>query len=672
VLAAAAQQPQPFKFEVTSNLVVVNVSVKDRSGKPLEHLTMEDFRLYEDGKLQTVSVFELQRLSSEKLPPLAVAPRPPESEPEPEESEIRETSFKDRRLIILYFDFSGMPPVDQIRAQDAAVKFLQVEMTASDLVSIVTFSSRLRIVADFTDDRERLIQTIHSFRAGDNVDLESALEEAAENEEGHEDFTLDDIEYDIFNTDRRLAGLEEAARRLGEFQEKKALVYLSSGSAKHSVENQSQLRSTINTAVRSNVAFYPIDVRGLLAFPPGGAASISSPKRAIDVFSGKMQVKEREKHYSEQDTLYSLAADTGGKAFLDANDLTAGMVQVQKDIETYYILGYYSTNAAQDGRFRRISVKAPSQPRARLDYRSGYYAPKVWKDFNAADKEKQLIEALQLPNPVLALPLSMEVHYFRLSRGRYFIPVSLRIPGNVVSLVKKGQDETAELDFIGSVKDSRNRTSASVRDTVRVKLSPADAGRLSGRSIQYDAGFTLQPGEYRLKFVARENLNGMLGAFESRFSVPDLDALQDSVRLSSVVWSHQREALSSAIATSGDSPGLQALNPLVQDGRKLIPNVTHVFRRGQNLNVYFEVYDPADEPQVAVTLSLFRGRAKTFESKPVRLHSAPSPGRPETLPFSLQVPLTSLRPGTYTCQLNIVDEAGRKFAFARAPLILLP
>src|SRR5205085_9063429 len=122
-----------------------------------------------------------------------------------------------------------------------------------------------------------LIQTIRGFRIGESSELS---EDAASGDETDDSgaFTQDDTEFNIFNTDRKLSALEDAAKKLGRFPEKKALVYVSSGVGKTGVENQSQLLSTVNAAVRANVAFYPIDARGLVATPLGGDASAASPK----------------------------------------------------------------------------------------------------------------------------------------------------------------------------------------------------------------------------------------------------------------------------------------------------------------------------------------------------------------------------------------------------------
>jgi hypothetical protein len=246
--------------------------------------------------------------------------------------------------------------------------------------------------------------------------------------------------------------------------------------------------------------------------------------------------------------------------------------------------------------------------------------------------------------------------------------VAAKLPGWGVSLVKKGATETGEFDFIGQVRDPKRRLVGSLRDTIRVKLSETDALALSHRHLHYDTGFTLPPGEYRIKFLARDNQSGKMGAFETAFTVPDLKQEMEKLRLSSVILGHQREPVSAAVGTAGakDKDQLQAQHPLVQDGKKLIPSVTRVFRRNQVLHVFFEAYDAA---RVAASVSFYRGRAKVFEASPLRRTET---SRPNVIPFEFQIPLDKLKPGRYTCQLTAIDEAARRFAFRRASLAVLP
>ncbi len=680
VSVCVAQQPATFRAETT--LVIVDVYAHDKSGKPVTNLKKEDITVLEDGKPQVISVFELQRLDGDILPAIADQPKTllqrnavPVQPPKP--LPPGPLKFQDRRLMILFFDFSSMQPDDQIRAQDGAVKFLQTQMSASDLVSIMVYGASLKTVEDFTDDRDRLISTIKKFQVGAASEM-AALGDTGAAAEGDDTggFTADETEFNIFNTDQKLAALETAAHRLAVFPEKKALVYFSSGISKTGVENQSQLRATVNAAVRANVAFYPVDATGLVAEAPSGNASEASP-RGTGVFSGTHQRGRVDSRNNQQETLVTLAADTGGKALLDNNDLSLGITQAQKDINSYYVVGYYSTNAAQDGRYRHIDVKLNDKTlQVKLEHRNGYYSDKLFAKFTSSDKERQLQDALMLGDPVSELPLALEVDHFRIGRDRYFVPISVKIPGSAISLARKGSRESLELDFIGQVRDKTGKLVTAVRDGITVKLDESSASQLGRKSFQYDTGLTLPPGDYTLRFLARENLGGKMGTFETKFVVPDLAQQTKTLRLSSVIWSSQREQLSAAVGAADKNKKSFANHPLVQGGEKLVPSVTRVFRKDQTLYCYLEVYDPAVDPErktpnVSAELTLYLGARKAFESNPIQLTNL-ADKRPGVLPMQFQVPLAKMTAGTYTAQVNVVDELGRKFAFPRSNLVLLP
>lgn len=697
LLPAAPQQQQqqqtddvPATFKTSSNLVILNVTVKDKSGKLLDKLKKDDFVVLEDGKPQTISVFDLEKLGNDLLPPIEpepkvlktrdpagakpaavpAAPKPAAEVKQPTPAQVR---HQDRRLLAMFFDFSTMQPAEQLRAKDAALKFVQTQMTTSDLVTILTYSNRIRVLEEFTDDRQRLIDTINAFRIGES----SELAEATVNTDDADDnggFTPDDTEFNIFNTDRKLSALEAAAKRLAMYPEKKALIYFSSGVGKTGTDNQSQLMATINAAVRSNVSFWPIDARGLVASAPAGDASQASP-RGTQVFTGGSQRSQRNQFNDQQETLFTLAADTGGKAMLDSNDLSMGIKQAQESTSSYYLLGYYSTNVALDGKYRRIKVQLKAELKADLDYRNGYYAGKEFKKFTASDKERQLEEALALGDPVTDLPLAVEIDFFRAGKGQYIVPVSVKIPGSYIELARKAAKGVTEMDFIGEVRDDKGKVAGGVRDGMKVTLSETDSEALAKRYLQYDTTLMLAPGEYKFKFLARENQTGKMGTYESKFRVPDLNGVTTAARLSSVVWGNQRESLKASVGTAEKNQKVLAANPLVKDGTKLIPSITRVFRRDQSLYVYFEVYDPGLDPDrripnVAATLALYRGKVKVFESEPVRVMELAS-AKSHSIPFQMQVALSKLPAGNYTGQVNVIDQLGKKFAFSRAPLVLL-
>ncbi len=701
VLFANVEAQEPVTFTSNANLVIIDANVRDKSGKVVPDLKKSDFTILEDGKPQTISVFEFQKLEGDALlppvpasKPVAEAPAATPAAPGAAPAQAKKTvtvgptgptaapiiRYQDRRLVAMLFDYSTMQIPEQNRVQENALKFIREQMKPADVVAIMyAGTGPIKIVQDFTTDKDRLEEVVKSFQIGTASELAGVAGNGGDSTTGEDTgtaFNADETEFNIFNTDKQLLTLETAAKMLAAFPEKKALLYFSSGISKSGFDNQASLEKAVNEAKRDNVAIYPIDSRGLVASAPAGDASAAA-SRGTSSLTGTQMQSQRDSFNDSQETLSTLAVDTGGKLFVDDNDLALGMAKARDDIASYYIIGYYSTNIKMDGKYRRVEVKLAKDIQAKLDYRSGYFGTKEFKKFTSSDKEEQLSQALMLGDPLTDLSLTAELDYFRLARDRYFVPFSVKIPGSEIALAKSKGNAQTEFDFIGEVRDEHTKLVGQVRDGIKIKLTEQTAAQLAQSPLAYDTGFTLPPGKYTFKFLARENETGKMGTYETKFSIPDLAPDRPALKLSSVVWSNQRQPINDSLASADNKKKLIESDPLVQEGRKIIPSITHVFRKDQNLYVYLEVYDPGvgaaegSKPSVAATLSFYRGKTKSFESQPVRL-DAFAAKRAQTLPIEFQAPLAQLAAGRYTCQVNIVDENGRKFGFARTEIVVLP
>ena len=218
-------------------------------------------------------------------------------------------------LLVFFFDFSNMGIPEQLRAQDAAQKFLDTQITASDMVAILLYTTSIRVKTDFTADRTILSDIIKGLPIGEASDMADASDTGDDNgEDTGAAFVADETEFNIYNTDRKLAAIEDAVRKLAALPEKKALVYITGGISKTGMDNQAQLEASINAAVKANVAIYPIDARGLMGDPPGGGAS-KGASRGAGIFNGSLLNAQRASINDSQETLATLAADTGGKVF---------------------------------------------------------------------------------------------------------------------------------------------------------------------------------------------------------------------------------------------------------------------------------------------------------------------------------------------------------------------
>ena len=373
-----------------------------------------------------------------------------------------------------------------------------------------------------------------------------------------------------------------------------------------------------------------------------------------------------------QDTLYALAADTGGKAMLDNNDLAKGIVEAQQGMASYYVIGYYSTNTALDGKFRRVRISLKEGVTVKLDYRQGYYAGKTFNKFTAADKERQLEEALMLGDPITDLTIAMEVNYFQLNRAEYFVPITVKIPGSELVLARTGGADRTLIDFIGEVKDDFGTTIQNLRDKVDIKLSGETASQLSKRPIEYDTGFTLLPGAYTIKFLARDDETGRIGTYQTKFAIPNLNKEEKRIPISSVILSSQRVDLRDALYTAGKGKAPD-LNPLILDGQKLIPSVTRVFSKSRDMYVYLQAYQPGAaniQPLVAF-VTFYRGQAKAFETPPLQVTEGLD-HRLKTVPLGFSLSLSKLPPGEYNCQVTVLDPTSQKAAFWQAPVMLIP
>lgn len=654
-LGQESPKPQPvgsrlYTFSAESDLVLVNVVARDKSGQPVRGLKPEDFTVLEDGKPQHIGSFDVEDVS--------VAPAGPaqaETTGTPLTANVLTSNeipvdLRDRRLMVLFFDFSSMQPDDSQRAIDAALAFVARQMTAADLVAVVTYSSALQVVHDFTNDRTELANALKKMSVveGEGLGQGTTGDSSGQSDTGAE-FTADDTEYNLFNTDMSLQAITSVAKALSRLQQRKSILYFSAGLTKTGVDNQAELRAAINTAVRSNVAFYAVDIRGLQALPPGGNATVGS-LRGTSAYSGAAVQGDLDKNFASQETLVTIARDTGGKAYLDSNDFGRAFSGVLQDTAAYYVIGYRSTNRAQDGRYRHITVKL-NRSDLKLDYRAGYYGPRDFTHFTKEDRQRQMETEMASEMPNTDLPAYLAAAYFRMADDKYYVAISLVVPGSVVPFVTTADKDKASLDVLGLLREQRTKAPVgNVRETV--KLATDSTQEVRRKNIQYETGFLLPVGTYHLKFVVRENQNGKMGSFETDLTVPDLK--KAPLKMSSVVLASQKEA-----------------KPRPPSPLTVLPNVAHVFAGDQPMYLYYEVYDPARKPDVRLLSSVqfFRGKVKAYETPLVEVKELNNPQR-KAATFQIEVPLAQLRPGWYTCQISVIDDAGGTFAFPRLPLVI--
>jgi hypothetical protein len=302
---------------------------------------------------------------------------------------------------------------------------------------------------------------------------------------------------------------------------------------------------------------------------------------------------------------------------------------------------------------------------------------------NRADREQQLEDELDAQLPRGDVPLYAGAAYFRRDENHYYLAVSLVIPGSQIPFVTEKDKDNATIDIVGEALEDGKLRVGQLRDTV--KLAVDSTQQVRRKNVQYNTGFVLAPGSYHLKFVIRENQTGRMGSFETDVQIPDLR--KTPLKMSSVVLSSLR-----APSTNKKS----AVNPLVRDQMELVPNITHVFAPDQHLYLQYEVYDaakgknpvptaatgqngvvpdataakpPKDSIRVFTSIEFLQGATKVYESKQVVANEVTALDRKAVI-FQIDLPLQTLKPGLYLCQVNVIDDVAGSFSFPRFPLLI--
>ena len=693
VTTTAQQQPGPpppppppsSTLRTEANAVRIDVEVTDSSGKPIKGLRADQFEVTDDGKAQKITTFsysDIERLETagpENAVPVVVAVD--NSGPRAVPTDEISGRTHDRRLVALFFDMTSMETDDIIRAHDAAQKFLKQQVTPADLVAVIVFSTRLAVLADFTNDRARLEKAIAQIEPGAASQLASPLYAAAQNgeydvqQDTGDAYTPDSTEFNVFNTDQKLEAIEGISNVLAGIPGRKALVEFTGGITQTGEENRAELRAATDAANRANVSIYSIDARGMFATPPGGDATTAAAT-GTSMFSGAAVYHQTDQREDTRDTLATLATDTGGRAFFDLGDLSDAFPQIQQENSGYYLLGYDLPNAKKDGSWHAVRVKV-NAPGAHVRYRDGYFAPRDFQHLQKEDRDQQLADAMRSERPEVDLPIAVETAMFRVSDQQVYVPISAKLSSGALDWAQKHGRREAEFDFAAEVLTvPAGQAAASLRDTITVHLDEQRFAQVNRSSLVYQGGVVLSPGRYRLKFVARENESGKIGTFEQPLVVPQRPA--ERMTLSSVLLSSQLMPVerSSEVETKGEGMRARlAASPLEMAGEKIVPSVTRFFNQGQTLYVFFQAYYPEKDKTETLDTSALRGGLIFFRSG-VQVNATPllAPteidAKSRTASFRISLPLAKLPPGHYTVQAVVIAAGTQQSAFGRAYLAL--
>ncbi|HJP92143.1 MAG TPA: VWA domain-containing protein [Pyrinomonadaceae bacterium] len=688
-------QEQEDVVKVKSNLVNIDVIVKDKKGKYISDLKPEDFVITENGVPQKVEFFDapLSRKPGEVL--ILGAP-----------AEVRAAP---RNYVSLVLDYQTTDVTNLKQVREGAIKYVREQVTDADAVAVLAVSSSLQMLQPFTQDKVKLIAALEkmgvsadskSFEQKDlsgNINsLRDSLNTAAppsnitSSAGGAEaarvmimqrvlqQFIALRTALSLQQSRPILAALAALAEGLRPIPGKKTVVLFSQGFVTPAVLDW-QVQSTIDIANRANVAIYIIDSAGLRAGAPasgalvpttplGGVSAITNQEQRIQAVGGEtvFDNTRQEGQSREYDILYRISGDTGGKFLKGNNDIGQGLERINQEIQSRYTLAYRSTNQNFDGTFRKVKIEV-RRPDTQIISRSGYYAipPEEIVLLSPADKKLLANFAAAAANP--ELPLFVSLSQFRSGEGMYTVPLAIELPPSAVKFDRKADKRSMQLEVLGVLKDGSDRILSRLGGNFDVNLSAADYDSIVNNNIFYRQDMQLAPGEYTIELIVRDKLSGKTTARREQIVLPESAS---EFTATPVVLSRYVEPVSS-------SPPNPDFPDVFVHGKTLIrPSAARQFHASDNLIMYLAVYNAANnsetgKPLVRVTVRLMKDSqpaTRPFDYVLTEVQNRPVPH----LQFGEYIRLAGLSPGRYQATIEVKDMVTRKAANQQASFEIVP
>lgn len=541
-----SKSSQEFTIKVPVNVVLVNVTVRDKSGRPVRNLTAGDFKLFEDGKRQRIQSIEIESGQPPVSPqPVALTGTAAAETPAPQP--LQGSEGESGRLISYFIDdLTERSPEFFGWAISALQKFVAEEMGPKDRVGV--FSASGGVTIPFSGNREFLRGEIQQLDAGkldlarpyrgdgvklpDEVrltDLQAVriVEGGHAGEVGFRIRAEAQRQYEETQAavHRLLAGLALHLRYLRHFKANKALVLLSEGFVMGR-RMRWRLDQVVNRALKSRVLFHVVDIRGL--YTVGFEASSDEPPVVPGFVAGRNVGRELSAMYLDQvyqsRPLEKVTGETGGTYFRNSNDLVAGLKQIANARSYYYVLSYASPDQKASGKYHKIRVEV-DRPGLELSYRRGYYAPR--EKLSAEDRKNEDIRiALAAPDEFDQIPLELthESSKAKKNRCRVSFFTHIKIYGMPFHRQRKRRRNVVHL--VVTVSDENEKQVEVSEQTIELNLSESSYRTMLQRGFIARTEVEIPAGQYTVKAVARESNQARMGSLQRavRISVPEAGA----------------------------------------------------------------------------------------------------------------------------------------------------
>lgn len=685
-----AQDKKPDNEDIikfNSNLVNVDVTVRDKKGKPVRDLKPEDFFISENGIKQTIEFFDATLVTdiSSKQP-----------EPDTTTTETSTLPSLPRNVIALVLDGQTTEATNLKPVREGIVKFIKDRITTDDSTALFAIAGGLQLLQPFTRDKEQLISSVegatHVSAQTKTVEIRdlqgtidrlrdqlaaaptgpitsaaggSAAAQAMISRRVLEQFLQLRSTLSVQQTRPILAALAAICEGLRPIRGKKTLVMFSQGFVAPEVLDW-QVQSTIDMANRANVSIYIIDSSGLKGgVPQSGALVPSSPLSGISAAvdqesriraSAGQSIFDISRHEGidrQQDLLFRISEETGGQFIRNTNDFSSGLNRIDDEIRARYTLAYRSTDQNFDGQFRKVKIQV-RRPDVSVVARPGYYAIPPTQVIPFSPNERKLIASFSSLETQPTLPLSVELNAVRSRQGSYIVPLLFDIPPESVTFQEQAGKRRLQLDVLGLVRrEGEDKILSRLGGNLNVELTGEQYQAIVNDKIFYRQDIELEPGSYTVELMVKDRASGRAAARREKIVLPTAD---DEFFVSRPVLSRNATAVIPSLSNSNDAFSVGNI--------QIRPSPSHQFRATDNLIILFRLYNavPApdtNKPRVRVTVTLERDgklATKAFEFELSEITSDPVPH----LPFAKFIKLTGLPAGKYKAVIQSKDMIKQK------------
>jgi VWFA-related protein len=626
--AAFAQQPAVIRAE--TKVVLVDVVVTDKKGGYIQDLNAKDFRVWEDGKEQAIQSFAL--VSS--APAAAVA--------------ASRTDY-----MVLALDYGGMGTGDQSRARQAALRFIDANVSPNRRMAVANLYRGFEVLQGFTDNAGRLKDAV-------NLASASVVNPATAPANGRArgaGTAAGDL--GTRNTFMALKGLSELASSLGQAQGRKTIVLLT-GSSNLPNSQKSVLAELIEACNRSNVVIYPVDVQDPFMSASPDASSNAGASAGTASTGGKRgggggnsgfdpDALSTDPNADNLQFLLAMASGTGGFLIRNSGELLEGMQKIGEEQDRYYVLGY-TPPESKEGACHALRVKVDRggvTARARPNY-----CPEEQHDLVALNAAERNLEKRAVSAETPAIAASMQLPFFYASPGVARVHAALEIQPGAIKLEKKKDGLHADVSVLGIASAAGGGTAARFTDTMTVNVAEADFERWKQTPLRYERQFKIAPGEYTFTVVFSAG-GDSFGKLEQRLVIEPYQTGQFA--MSGLALSREiRKAGAAGESTVGSL--FDERTPLLSAGVELIPSGSAVFIKSDHVYCYFEVYRTAAvDPTVSVRILNAKTGQPAEEGGTSKIEP-PANGK-NTIPVALMVATSALAPGAYLLEATATDGA---------------